>query len=166
MKRESGETKQEAKADTSQDVPSPSPKKSRRQKGWHHLTILEKDVLVVLMAFCKVTLQTFLRLMQVAQLAGVNTTAMNSDDYVRQGKLLALELLVKVFENPSHRWENVRVAFCEQLRFPLCLVLIRNCNPLETKVRVPSDGEKSTCDVPGVPVLYQALRVSHPPVED
>lgn len=64
----------------------------------------------------------------------MNTTAVTSENYVRHGKLLALELLVKVFENPGHRWENVRVAFCEQLRFPLCLVLIRNCNPAETKV--------------------------------
>lgn len=31
-----------------------TPKKSKRPRGWDQLTVLEKDVLVVLMAFCKV----------------------------------------------------------------------------------------------------------------
>lgn len=44
-----------------------------------------------------------------------------------QGKLLALELLVKVLQNPQHRWENVRDAFMHHLRQPLCITLLRNC---------------------------------------
>ncbi len=43
-----------------------------------------------------------------------------------QGKLLALELLVKVLQNPQHRWENVRDAFTRHLRQPLCITLLRN----------------------------------------
>lgn len=30
------------------------------------------------------------------------------ENYMHAGKLLALELLVKVLENSSHHWENVR----------------------------------------------------------
>jgi hypothetical protein len=38
-----------------------------------------------------------------------------------QGKLLALELLVKVLHNPQHRWDNVRSSFT------LCLRQVRAC---------------------------------------
>lgn len=38
---------------------TPTPKKSKRPRGWDQLTVLEKDVLVVLMAFCKVRLVDF-----------------------------------------------------------------------------------------------------------
>lgn len=44
-----------------------------------------------------------------------------------QGKLLALELLTKVLQNPLHAWDHVREPFCRQLRQPLCLALLRNC---------------------------------------
>ncbi len=30
------------------------------------------------------------------------------EQYMHQGKLLALELLVRVFDNPIHHWDNVR----------------------------------------------------------
>ena len=30
------------------------------------------------------------------------------EQYMHQGKLLALELLVRVFDNPSHHWDNVK----------------------------------------------------------
>ena len=40
--------------ETSQDASSPAAKTLKRPKGWDQLTLLEKDVLVVLMAFCKV----------------------------------------------------------------------------------------------------------------
>ncbi|CAD7699204.1 unnamed protein product [Ostreobium quekettii] len=56
-----------------------------------------------------------------------------AQSYVRQGKLLALEQLVKVFENVSHRWDNVRPDYCDQLRRPLCMVLLRNCSTSEVK---------------------------------
>ena len=95
------------------------------------------------------------------QLAGVNTSSVTSENYVRHGKLLALELLVKVFENPGHRWENVRVAFCEQLRFPLCLVLIRNCNPAETKVSYTLILTDLTLFLSGLPVCDSFVCVSH-----
>ncbi|GMH39854.1 hypothetical protein BSKO_07758 [Bryopsis sp. KO-2023] len=94
-------------------------KEGRRPKGWDNLSVLEKDVLVVLTAFCK--------------LAGMTPASGPTEDYYRQGKLLALELLVKVFENSGHKWDNVRLEFCEQLRLPLCLVLVRNCSPSEAK---------------------------------
>ena len=45
----------------------------------------------------------------------------------RQGKLLALDLIVKVLESPQQHWANIRAEFSEQLRQPLCLALLRNC---------------------------------------
>ncbi|GMH37639.1 hypothetical protein BSKO_05512 [Bryopsis sp. KO-2023] len=68
-----------------------------------------------------------------SMLAGMTPASGSTEDYYRQGKLLALELLVKVFENSGHKWDNVRLPFCEQLRLPLCLVLVRNCSPSEAK---------------------------------
>lgn len=44
-----------------------------------------------------------------------------------QGKLLALDLIVKVVESPQQHWPNIRPQFSEQLRQPLCLALLRNC---------------------------------------
>lgn len=48
-------------------------------------------------------------------------------DLVCQGKLLALDLIVKVLESPQQHWDNIRAEFSEQLRQPLCLALLRNC---------------------------------------
>ncbi len=39
---------------------------------------------------------------------------------------MALELLVKVLQNPQHQWGNVRDAFARHLRAPLCITLLRN----------------------------------------
>ncbi|CAD7697716.1 unnamed protein product [Ostreobium quekettii] len=91
----------------------------RRPKGWDKLTVLERDVLTVLMAFCK--------------MASVVPVSGPAEGFVRQGKVLALELLVKVFENANHRWDNVRPDYCDHLRRPLCMVLLRNCNTSEVK---------------------------------
>lgn len=35
-------------------------------------------------------------------------------------------MLVKVLQNPQHRWDNVRDAFTRHLRQPLCTTLLRN----------------------------------------
>lgn len=56
-----------------------------------------------------------------------------------QGKLLALELLVKVVQNPQHRWSAVRPGLTAHLRRPLCLALLRNCaaaEPAPFQVRI------------------------------
>jgi hypothetical protein len=45
-----------------------------------------------------------------------------------QGKLLALELLVKVLQNPQHTWSCVRDEFARHLRQPICITLLRNCS--------------------------------------
>lgn len=49
------------------------------------------------------------------------------DGLILQGKLLALDLIVKVLESPQQHWDNIRAEFSEQLRQPLCLALLRNC---------------------------------------
>eukprot|EP00798_Chlamydomonas_sp_ICE-L_P008680 gene8680-34127_t len=74
------------------------------------LTVLERDVLLVLSAFCKLA----------SREAGLTEV----ESYLHQGKLLSLELLVK---NPQHSWGNVRDDFCRALRPPLCITLLRNC---------------------------------------
>ena len=77
------------------------------------LSTPEKDVLLVLTAFCK--------------LASRETGSSSSEGLLNQGKLLALEMLAKVLCNPLHAWDHVREPFCKQLRQPLCLALLRNC---------------------------------------
>lgn len=77
------------------------------------LTTAEKDVLQVLTAFCK--------------LASRDGGTSSAEPFLHQGKLLALELLVKVVQNPQHCWDHVRETFCRHLRQPLCLALIKNC---------------------------------------
>lgn len=77
------------------------------------LTTLEKDVLLVLTAFCK--------------LASRESGSSSAESYLHQGKLLALEMLAKVLSNPLHFWDHVREPFCRQLRQPLCMALLRNC---------------------------------------
>ncbi len=77
------------------------------------LSTNEKDVLLVLTAFCK--------------LASREAGASSTESYLNQGKLLALELLSKVLQNPVHAWDHVREPFCRHLRQPLCLALLRNC---------------------------------------
>lgn len=52
---------------------------------------------------------------------------MYTHTYALQGKLLALELLVKVLQNPQHHWANTRPGFARHLSHPLCLTLLRNC---------------------------------------
>ena len=47
--------------------------------------------------------------------------------FAPQGKLLALDLIVKVLESPQQQWPNIRPEFSEQMRQPLCLALLRNC---------------------------------------
>ena len=47
---------------------------------------------------------------------------------MQQGKLLALDLLVRVLTNPMHDWGHaMRPEFAAELRQPLCLLLLRNC---------------------------------------
>ncbi|KAJ9527457.1 hypothetical protein QJQ45_025726 [Haematococcus lacustris] len=82
------------------------------------LNVTERDVLLVLTAFCKLA----------SREAGLTEV----ESYLHQGKLLALELLVKVFQNPQHRWENVRDALTHHLRHPLCITLLRNCASTDT----------------------------------
>ncbi|KAF6256772.1 hypothetical protein COO60DRAFT_1627056 [Scenedesmus sp. NREL 46B-D3] len=78
------------------------------------LTVQDKDVLLVLTAFCK--------------LASREAPGSSSADSVlAQGKLLALEMLAKVLSSSHHNWDHVPEPFCRQLRQPLCLALLRNC---------------------------------------
>jgi hypothetical protein len=84
-----------------------------RARGSQKLTVAEKDVLLVLTAFCK--------------LASREAGASSSESILNQGKLLALEMLAKTLSNPLHSWDHVREPFCKQLRQPLCLALLRNC---------------------------------------
>ena len=49
------------------------------------------------------------------------------ETFMHTGKLLALDVLVKVLTNPAHDWSQVRREFSQQLRQPLCLSLLRNC---------------------------------------
>ena len=46
---------------------------------------------------------------------------------MHKGKLLALDLLLRVLSNPMHDWAHVRPLFAGELRQPLCVALLRNC---------------------------------------
>lgn len=81
--------------------------------GGQRLTTYERDVLLVLTAFCKLA----------SREAGLSSP----DSILAQGKLLALEMLGRVLGNPQHTWNHVSEPFCRHLRQPLCLALLRNC---------------------------------------
>ncbi|BDA49435.1 probable Brefeldin A-inhibited guanine nucleotide-exchange protein [Coccomyxa sp. Obi] len=87
--------------------------RGRKVAAWRRLSLPERDVLTVLGAICKMA----------ARETGFGAV----EQYMHAGKLLALELLVRVFENPHHHWSALRAEFCDQLRSPLCLTLLRNC---------------------------------------
>ena len=48
----------------------------------------------------------------ILQMAARDTGVGAVETLLHQGKLLALDLLVKVFENPLHTWQNVRPQVC------------------------------------------------------
>eukprot|EP00879_Flechtneria_rotunda_P005150 GHRR01005432.1.p1 GENE.GHRR01005432.1~~GHRR01005432.1.p1 ORF type:complete len:1373 (+),score=543.66 GHRR01005432.1:373-4491(+) len=103
------EQQQQYGAATPRAPPTPN------RPGKHsRLTVQEKDVLLVLTAFCKLASR---------EAPGGSS----SDSVLTQGKLLALEMLAKVLSNPFHNWDHVPEPFCRQLRQPLCLALLRNC---------------------------------------
>ncbi|KAL0043362.1 hypothetical protein WJX79_002614 [Trebouxia sp. C0005] len=87
--------------------------RERRKKALKNLSVPERDVLTVLSAVCKMA----------ARETGIGAV----ETFMHAGKLLALDLLVKVLEHQGHSWSHVRQEFCEQLRQPLCLALLRNC---------------------------------------
>lgn len=87
--------------------------REKRKKALKHLSVPERDVLTVLSAVCKMA----------ARETGIGAV----ESFMHAGKLLALDLLVKVLHHPGHTWSHVRPEFCEQLRQPLCLALLRNC---------------------------------------
>jgi brefeldin A-inhibited guanine nucleotide-exchange protein len=80
--------------------------------GPARLTTYERDVLLVLVAFCKLASR---------ESHGAPDSVLN------QGKLLALEMVGRVLGNPQHAWNHVSELFCRHLRQPLCLALLRNC---------------------------------------
>ncbi|GIL43151.1 hypothetical protein Vafri_977, partial [Volvox africanus] len=88
-----------------------------RSHGPRPLRTPERDVLLVMTAFCRLA----------SREGGVTEV----DKYLAAGKLLALELVVKVLQNPIHCWDNVRDEFVRHLHRPLCLMLLRNCSPSE-----------------------------------
>ncbi|KAL4515001.1 hypothetical protein Ndes2526B_g03682 [Nannochloris sp. 'desiccata'] len=87
--------------------------KERRAAEWRRLTVPERDAIIVIHAMCK--------------LAARETGIGAGETYMHVGKLLALDMLVKVLTNPVHDWSQVRREFSHQLRQPLCLALLRNC---------------------------------------
>ncbi|GFR41199.1 hypothetical protein Agub_g1869, partial [Astrephomene gubernaculifera] len=97
-------------------APLPSP--PRGGPAARALRTSERDVLLVLTSFCRLA----------SREAGVTEI----DKYLTAGKLLALELVVKVLQNPIHHgWENVREEFVRPLHQPLCLALLRNSSPAD-----------------------------------
>ena len=50
------------------------------------------------------------------QMAARDTGVGAVETLLHQGKLLALDLLVKVFENPLHTWQNVRPQVSPQFK--------------------------------------------------
>ncbi|KAL4853786.1 Brefeldin A-inhibited guanine nucleotide-exchange protein 3 [Chlorella vulgaris] len=99
-----------------QETP-PDPRRAlmrdRRASTWRMLTPVERDALIVLTAMSK--------------MASRETGFGAVESYLHQGKLLALDLLVRVLTNPTHDWSHMRPEFAAELRHPLCLVLLRNC---------------------------------------
>jgi len=87
--------------------------KERRAAEWRRLTVPERDAIIVIHAMCK--------------LAARETGIGAGETYMHVGKLLALDMLVKVLTNPINDWSQVRRDFSHQLRHPLCLALLRNC---------------------------------------
>jgi brefeldin A-inhibited guanine nucleotide-exchange protein len=81
--------------------------------GAPRLTTYERDVLLVLTAFCKLA----------SREAGMSS----AESVLSQGKLLALEMLGRVLGNPQHSWAHVSELFCRHLRQPVCMALLRNC---------------------------------------
>ena len=50
------------------------------------------------------------------------------ENLLHQGKLLALELLVRVLENPLHTWNHVRLEVCIlPAKFCICLQGLNAC---------------------------------------
>ncbi len=80
---------------------------------WKSLSTVEKDVVIVFSAMCK--------------MASRETGVGAAGTYFHTGKLLALDTIVKVLTNPMHDWENVRSELAVHLRQPLCLTILRNC---------------------------------------
>lgn len=72
------------------------------------------------------------------------------ETYMHKGKLLALDLLLRVLSNPMHDWGHVRPLFAAELRQPLCVALLRNC--------------MSPYDQVGVPLLCMRMHVFESPV--
>ena len=69
------------------------------------------------------------------QMAARETGIGAGETYMHVGKLLALEMLVRVITNPAHDWSQVRREFSQQLREPLSLALVRNCmSPYDSAV--------------------------------
>jgi hypothetical protein len=83
-----------------QDTP-PDPRRAlmrdRRAAAWKLLTPVERDALIVLTAMCKMA----------ARETGLGTV----ESYMHKGKLLALDLLVRVLTNPMHDWALMRPEF-------------------------------------------------------
>ena len=80
---------------------------------WKALSIVEKDVVIVFSAMCK--------------MASRETGVGAAGTYFHTGKLLALDTIAKVLTNPMHDWDNMRSELAVQLRQPLCLTILRNC---------------------------------------
>jgi hypothetical protein len=73
---------------TSSHSLAPATASGRRGGSRSVLSVMERDVLLLLTAFCKLS----------SREAGVTEI----DTYLHQGKLLSLDLLVKVFQSPQH----------------------------------------------------------------
>ncbi len=80
---------------------------------WKALSVVEKDVVIVFSAMCK--------------MASRETGVGAAGTYFHTGKLLALDTIAKVLTNPMHDWDNMRSELAVQLRQPLCLTILRNC---------------------------------------
>ena len=80
---------------------------------WKALSVVEKDVVIVFNAMCK--------------MASRETGVGAAGTYFHTGKLLALDTIVKVLTNPMHDWDNMRSELAVHLRQPLCLTILRNC---------------------------------------
>ncbi|KAK9788000.1 hypothetical protein WJX73_004027 [Symbiochloris irregularis] len=86
--------------------------RDRRALAWRSLLLPEKDVLTVFSAVCK--------------MAARDTGLGAVEQYMHQGKLLALDLLYRVLSDPHHSWSHARPQFCEQLCQALCGAMLRN----------------------------------------
>ena len=117
--------------------------KDSRAPEWKILSVTERDIVIIFSAMCN--------------MASRETGAGAAGTYFHSGKLLALDTIVKVFQDPMHDWDHIRPELAVHLRRPLCLAILRNCKSPYEKAVVGS--VKILCSMLSASSLRSNLKV-------